>query len=186
MSDELPRPIHREMTLEDFHDFPRHLGWKHEYYGGRIHVAPRPACVPLILDLETATRHPVAKLSTELALRRVEAEDEPHLVNLFISAFSGAFDFAGYRPGRFVEEALKSLRCHFGERRGRRLGVSRVAEVGERLVGALLLREFERGVLLDMVFVDPACQRSGIASCLLAAPPGSVTGMRTAGSPSTM
>ena len=49
MSDQLPGPIHREMTAEEFDDFPRHLGWKYEYYGSKIHVTPRPACVPLIL-----------------------------------------------------------------------------------------------------------------------------------------
>lgn len=46
MYDRLPGLIHREMTREEFDDFPRRLGWKQEYCGGKIHVSPYSACVP--------------------------------------------------------------------------------------------------------------------------------------------
>ncbi len=178
MSDQLPGPIHRQMTIEEYHDFPRHLGWKYEYYGGKIHVTRREVMVPLILDLprgrrggrsEKAARQGSGEPVAGLTLRPVEAEDERRLFDLFIAAFSSTIDFAGYPQERFLEEARKCLRRHFGEQRGRRLPASRVAEHGEQPVGAFLLREFERGVLLDMAFVDPARQGSGIGTHLLEA-----------------
>ncbi|MCP4659928.1 MAG: GNAT family N-acetyltransferase [bacterium] len=163
----LPGPIHRKMSLREYRDFPRRLGWKYEYWNGSIHVTPNQVAVPLTLELSSHQRK--AGSVAGVRLRGVEEYAAAGLRELFVSAFSEAVHFAGCSPEEIEQSAKQHLRHFFAEHHGRRLPASRLAEAEEKVVGAVLVREFRRGPLLDMLYVAPERQRSGIAGALLEA-----------------
>ncbi len=155
------------MSLREYRDFPRHLGWKYEYWNGAIHVTPTQVAVPLTLELASHP-HKVGPVAG-VRLRGVEEVDAVGLRELFVSAFSKTIHFADCSPEQIRQSAQQQLRHYFAERHGRRLPASRLAAAEGKIVGAALLRQFDRGPLLDMLYVVPERQRSGIAGALLGA-----------------
>ena len=161
----LPGPIHRRMSVREYRDFPRHLGWKYEYWNGAIHVTPCQIAVSLTLEL--ASRPRTLRSGVGVRLRGLEDEDAAGLEELFLSAFSETIHFVGCSPDEIAHSARQHLRHFFAEHRGRRLPASRLAEAKDKIVGAALVREFRRGPLLDMLGVVHERQRSGIGGALL-------------------
>ena len=154
------QPLHEPMTVEEFRDFPRRLGWKHEYYGGEIHITPAHLVVTLALPLSPR------EVPDELAIRPVQPADEEGLVPAFLTAFSGTMDYVGYAPEDMPKAANRYFKGYYGAVRGTPMAASCLAEENGEIVGAALIKRVKRGPLLDCIFVVPAHQRGGIATVL--------------------
>jgi GNAT superfamily N-acetyltransferase len=148
------------MTVEEYRDFPRRIGWKHEYYGGEIHITPAHLVVTLVLPLWAR------EVPAELTIKPVEPADEERMLPAFLAAFDGSMDYAGYTQDDLRRGALRYFKGYFGAVRGRPLAASCLAEEDGELVGAALIKRVKRGPLLDCIFVAPAHQRGGIATVL--------------------
>jgi len=154
------------LSREEYLATPRQLGWLYEYFDGTMYVRRCSAVVPLILirgDLK-----PSPKLPPGTTARPVTEKDEAGLRRAFEAAFWGTSDFPDCTPECFPDHARKDICDHLTGAEGTPLDASRLAEVDGKVVGAVLLREFRLGPLLNLVFVDPAVQRRGLAGALLA------------------
>jgi ribosomal protein S18 acetylase RimI-like enzyme len=156
------RSIHRKMSWEDFERLPRRVGWKHEYYGDSAHITP--AKLMVVFSLPLAPRAG----GDRRGVRPVAPADQKALEAPFLRAFRLAPEYADYPLGRFRKSATAYLTGFFGDVRGRWSDASFVAAVRGRIIGAALVKERQRGLLLDCVFVDPAYGRRGWATALAA------------------
>jgi RimJ/RimL family protein N-acetyltransferase len=171
----LERPV-LPMSVEEFHAMEHRLGWKHEYWDGAAQLSCQPTAVAsLRLELPTETPR-LTKLGVGYNLRTVTVADAPELVELFVTAFDTAVEYAGWPQEDYVRDAHRSIDSFFDfptDKKLRRakglLDHSFVARDGGLLVAAILVRQIEPGPIVEPVMVEPAHQRRGLGSALLAA-----------------
>jgi ribosomal protein S18 acetylase RimI-like enzyme len=75
------------LTIEQFHQLPRHAAYKYEYIAGQAWLTPRPKHYHALLDL-----HPIP-VEDDVPVRRLQADDWDDLVSLFAAAFFGIQPF---------------------------------------------------------------------------------------------
>jgi RimJ/RimL family protein N-acetyltransferase len=164
------------MSIDEFHAMEHRLGWKHEYWDGAARLSCQPTAVAS-LRLGLPTKTPTApRLGDEFKLRTVTIADAPELVELFVNTFDTAVEYAGWPEEDYVRDAHRSIDSFFdrptGEKQRRSTGLlehSFVAHDGRSLVAAILVRQIEPSPIVEPVMVDPAQQRRGLGSALLAA-----------------
>ncbi len=162
----IPQLVTHGLSWEEYLATPRQLGWIYEYFNGTMYVRTCSAVVPLILirgDLK-----PSRELPPGTTARPVTEKDEEGLRRAFEAAFWETAEFPECTPECFPDHARKEICDHLTGAEGAPLDASLLAEVDGEVVGAVLLREFSLGTLLNLVFVDPAVQRRGLAGALLA------------------
>jgi len=158
---------HPQMTMEEFELLPMRPGWKYEYWDGRAHITPRENGV--IVSMPVAAR----RASTSFVLRRVSSDDALELTSAFLEAFVDSVEYCDWETGKISEAADIAIRSHFSGKRGKPHIASRVAMAFDRglrrdsIVGAALLARAPRYPILDLLFVRPPWQRSGIATALM-------------------
>jgi GNAT superfamily N-acetyltransferase len=81
MCDHWMPTIQVPMTIEQFHQLPRHPAFKYEYVAGQTWLTPRTKHYHAMLDLRPLD------VTTDLALRPIGPNDFPELVRLFSAAF---------------------------------------------------------------------------------------------------
>jgi len=162
----IPRLVTQGLSWKEYLATPRELGWIYEYSDGTMYVRTCSAVVPLILirrDLKASPQLPAG-----MTVRPVTDDDEAALRRAFEAAFWQTADFPEFPRRAFRKLAREDIRNHLEGTRGAPLDASRLAEADGQVVGAVLLREFSLGTLLNLVFTDPAVQRRGLAGALLA------------------
>lgn len=155
------RSIHRKMSFAAFERQPRRLGWKYEYLGESAHITPAKLSVKFMLDL---LPRPVRRRPE---IRPLVAADAGALAEPFLAAFAHAPEYADYPQRLFRMTAAKYLTGFFGDVRGHWSPVSAVAEVGGCIVAAALVKQREKGPLLDCLYVHPEQGRQGWATALV-------------------
>jgi GNAT superfamily N-acetyltransferase len=81
MCDHWMPTIQVPMTIEQFHQLPRHPAFKYEYVGGQTWLTPRTKHYHAMLDLRPMD------VPADLALRPIGPNDFPELTRLFSAAF---------------------------------------------------------------------------------------------------
>jgi GNAT superfamily N-acetyltransferase len=167
-------PFRQEMTFEEYLNFPRTLGWKHEYYGGALHRSPAwtsvasfRASLHALSAIEIDRRADVDRGLGTLAVRVLVNEDHSPLLKLFCECFEQAIEYAGCRSSDIIKYAHKSLDRFFGDSPAAYSDACRVAILHGNIVGASTIAECEPGAILQPIFVAPAYQRLGLATRLL-------------------
>src|SRR5687767_8880848 len=123
--------IHRKMSIEEFHDFPWRLGWKHEYYGGKLHATVASTAI-LYFRLPLTPRPE----KSGVALRPVCAKDRAGLIALYRLAFADAPEFIDLDRRRFFDQATDNIDRYFREPDQRWHGASCLAAEGRRILAA--------------------------------------------------
>lgn len=208
MLDDWFRTIELRITIDEFHRLPRAAGYKHEYFGGRCVLTPRPRCGYAALDLGTfrPLRSNAWELN-ELTIRPVEDPDWEELGPLCGAAFHRVPPFSSLSDdergaaggdcmaharaggdGPLVPAASMVAVDHHGTPRGALLVVLKPAgyrkdpwRVGRaKPAGGDSVPRPPRATQahLDWVFVSPWFAGRGVASALLA---GTVRALRAAG-----
>lgn len=155
------------MTLEEFHALPRRPGWKHEYWGGKAYIQPRPSVA--------VVRAPVVSRSVPVPdgflLRPATAADARLLICAFFDAFRDSIDYWGWTRARTRIHARSSIETCFAGRRGAFHPASRLAlaPTGRSVAGAALIVEGKDGPTLDLLFARPRWQRAGLGAALVQA-----------------
>ena len=52
MCEEWMSPVKLDITIEQFHQLPRHPAFKYEYFGGHAYLTPRPKFYHALLELD--------------------------------------------------------------------------------------------------------------------------------------
>jgi GNAT superfamily N-acetyltransferase len=154
--------LHKQMSWEEFENFPRHLGWKHEYYDGALHLSPYEFAIAS-LRLTISSQH--APITSPL--RPIQRGDEQALIKLFEQCFRDIAEYAGWSIRAYKEEARENIHGFFEDRSWSVPKASLVAEEGGKMIGAALIRRIRRGPILQPIFVLPQFQRQGIGTGLL-------------------
>jgi len=169
-------PLQQEMTFEEYLNFPKTLGWKHEYYGGALHRSPAWTAVatfrasPHTLSAIEMNRRADSDPSWKtLTVKHLEKEDHTPLLKLFCECFDQAIEYAACRPSDIVKYAHKSLDAFFGDSPEPYADACRVATINRNIVGASIIARCKDGALLQPIFVDLTYQRRGLATLLLTA-----------------
>ena len=151
------------MTVEEFDLLPMRPGWKYEYYDGRAYI--RPGHTIAVVSVEVAQRN----VASRLRIQGVTRGDESLLAETFFDAFHDTVEYCDWERSQIEESARKSIRTFFEGRRGRPHESSRLAfeESSKRVAGAALIVTNTGGPLLDILFISPQLQRSGLATALV-------------------
>lgn len=159
------RPI--PMSPDEFHWLPRRPGWKHEYWGGKAYIQPRPS---VALVRAPVVPRPVA-IPDGFRLRPAAPADVLLLIHAFFDAFRDSIDYWGYPLPRIRSESQKSIETCFGGRRGafHPASVLALAPTGRSVAGAALVVKDADGPNLDLLFVRPCWQRLGLGIALIQA-----------------
>jgi ribosomal protein S18 acetylase RimI-like enzyme len=92
------RTIEANVTIDEFHRLPKHAAYKHEYYGGRYVLTPRPKAYHAMLDLPAFAAPPGAPAGRAafepMTFRVVEDSDWEALPPLLAAAFHRVPPFA--------------------------------------------------------------------------------------------
>jgi len=156
------KPIHQTMSLEEFHDFPRRLGWKHEYYGGKIHVTPAETAV-VTLRLTLAPR----PADAADPVRTVTSDDCAKLIALFELAFCNAVEYAELTAAGFRAQAEKSMCAFLAAAEQPWLAASCLWKEDHRCLGAAFIKPYRHGPILEPLMVRTSHQRRGLATRLM-------------------
>ncbi len=169
-------PFRQEMTFEEFLNFPKTLGWKHEYFGGALHRSPAWTAVATfrasphtLSDIEVNRRADSDPSWQTLTVSRLDKGDLEPLLELFCECFNQAIEYAACRPKDIIKYAHKSLDRFFVDTPEPYADACRVAIIDGKIVGASIIARCDDGALLQPIFVGPAYQRHGLATQLLAA-----------------
>ncbi len=163
------------MTRDEFRLQPFDPAWKQSWKEGVAQFTPRPLLVYATLPLT----NPPFRDSDDV--RIVRASDQKELTECFHAAFADSFEYCDYSPGKIRGEAKKNIAEYFGGQRGEPLDASRVTldRTSNRPTGAALFTGFDAHVAkLEMLFVHPKRQRTGLATRLVA---GSLHSLAKAG-----
>ena len=169
-------PFRQEMTYEEFLDFPRTLGWKHEYYNGALHRSPAwTAIVTYRSSPQDLVKREIDRTKNgdprfaKLLLRALVNEDHAPLLTLFFECFDQAIEYAGCLPSDRIKYAHRSLDCFFCATPSNYLDACHVAIIDGHIVGASMIAHFEHGAILQPIFVAQKYRRQGLATLLLRA-----------------
>jgi GNAT superfamily N-acetyltransferase len=149
------------MSLEAFRRTPRRFGWSYEYIEGVAHVRPAFHIV--------VTSRPLEKREIRGGCEIVPASADLPLLEPYLAAFSSTIEY--WRVRNIATEARRALASHFEGKRGPSVHSFAALQNGHGVGAAPLTRgrgRWPRPLVLDLLFVDPAAQRRGIASDLLA------------------
>lgn len=152
------------MTPDEFHRLPRRPGWKHEYWGGKAYIQPRPS---VALARALVVVRPIS-VPDGFRLRPAAPADAPLLVHAFFDAFRDSIDYWDYPLTRIRADAQESIETCFGGKRGAFHPASYIAlaPTGRSVAGAALVVGDADGPNLDLLFVRPRWQRRGLAVAL--------------------
>lgn len=154
-----------EMTWDEFERLPRRPGWKHEYWGGKAYIQPRPSVAivraPVVL-------RPIS-IPDGFRLRPATLGDVPRLIHAFFDAFRDSIDYWDYPLPKIRANASHSIATCFAGRRGAFHSASclALAPTGRTIAGAALIVESGERPNLDLLFVRPRWQRRGLAVALV-------------------
>src|SRR5260221_7302596 len=110
MLDQWYRTLHVPMTIEQFHQLPRHPAYKYEYSEGQLWLSPKPRTFNALLELEprlaldTITVH-----GDPVAIRPMQAGDWPKFPRLFAVAFESVPPFASLSSSERLQAATQCL-----------------------------------------------------------------------------
>jgi GNAT superfamily N-acetyltransferase len=107
MCDDWMPVIKLPLTLDQFHQMPRHPGYKYEYFDKHALLTPRPKFYHAVLDFQTfcRTEPPLEEIRMEL----VQDEHLPDLERLFAAAFHRHQPYASLEDERRHEAARQAL-----------------------------------------------------------------------------
>ncbi len=162
------RSRHVAMSWEEFELLPAHPGWKQEYWDGTAHITPRARSA--VVRVAVAPR----PLRSALPIRPLSPADEASLVSAYLDAFAETVEYCDWDRSAIEKSAKTCLQDFFSGRHGEVLPAScssldATAETAaEAVVGAaLLVRKKDGTPMLDILFVRPRWQRSGLATALV-------------------
>jgi GNAT superfamily N-acetyltransferase len=107
MCDEWMQVIQLPLTLEQFHQLPRHPAYKYEYLGGQAYLAPRPKFYHAVLDLEHFPS--VTPVPRGITIRALEETDVGNLEHVFAVAFDRQQPFSGLERDVRLQAARQAL-----------------------------------------------------------------------------
>ena len=153
------------MTWDEFQALPRRPGWKHEYWGGKAYIQPRPS---VAIVRAPVVMRPIC-VPDGFHLRPAAPADATRLVHTFFDAFRDSIDYWGYSVPRIRADSRQSIETYFAGRRGAFHPASRLAlaPTGCSVAGAALVIGGAEGPTLDLLFVRPRWQRRGLAVTLV-------------------
>jgi GNAT superfamily N-acetyltransferase len=149
-------------TMDDYDRYPKLPGWKYECFGGVIRATPSMHSIATTLEVTPRTSASPCDLVSPDEIPR---ED---LVCTFIASFKDSVEFFNWTLVQVEEHANKWVNALLDGKRGRMLAISRVAVIGNSVVGAALFRDEDDIPFLDLLYVLPDWQRKGIASAMVA------------------
>ena len=156
------KSVHRKMSWEEFEDHPWQLGWKHEYYGGRLHATPsKTAIINLALPLSPRPE------SDQARIEPVQPGDRPALIALYRLAFRDAPEFADLDRRSFFDLATKNVDRFLSQSDQPWIKAASVLRQGKRLLAAAFIVPDGIHPLLQPLFVRPAYHRQGCATVLM-------------------
>jgi hypothetical protein len=106
MCDEWMPLIQLPLSIEQFHQLPRHPAYKYEYRDGQGHLTPRPKFYHALLDLERFT--PTAA-PRGVSTRPVQDSDISDLEYVFAGAFERQQPFSSLERDLRLEAASQAL-----------------------------------------------------------------------------
>jgi GNAT superfamily N-acetyltransferase len=162
------------MSIDEFHVMDDRLGWKHEFWDGAARLSCQATAVAT-LKLELPTHnHSSRQLDEAYRFINVTTADELELIQLFHHSFYDAIEYAGWDESSYERDAERSIKTFFGrqansDRANGLVEHSFAVWRGRAIVAAILIRDKKSGPTMEPVMVDPAHQRLGLGSSLLAA-----------------
>ena len=148
----------------------REPGWKYEYWSGQAHVSPAHRSVSTSLDIEPRP------CRSPCRIRPAENSYERAMIGAYVAAFRDTIDYCDWEETRIADSAGNNVIGFFSGERGKPLAASRLALVAhpeveqDSVVGAALVAEMkDESVRLDLLFVTPEWQRTGVATALVSA-----------------
>ena len=166
--------ISEPMPIEQFHAMPHRLGWKHEYWDGRMRLSPSHTAIAdftmMIYEAQDFNSPPEQpQIGT---LRGITVDDETQLIQLHLDAFETAVEYAGYDDDHYRKLTTQSIRSFLGHGQGKRptagrVELSQVIEQDGRLIAAMLIRKEPEELIVQPVMVAPEHQRYGLARRLV-------------------
>jgi GNAT superfamily N-acetyltransferase len=110
MCDEWMPFVKVPMSIEQFHQLPRHPAYKYEFIEGETWLTPRPRYYHAILDLKPLAATPLPHADPNAVLRPLRPDDwENALPEVFAAAFHDQQPFSGLEHDKLRGAALKSL-----------------------------------------------------------------------------
>jgi L-amino acid N-acyltransferase YncA len=155
------RSFRQAMSWKEFENFPRRLGWKHEYYDGTIHLTPAwTAVTTLRLTLATFRATPSE------TCRPIRKTDREPLAELFQASFLHAMEYVDYPIHSYRKSSRDAILSFFNEANEPFAHASCLVEEDNRIVAAALIQRCKKGPILQPIFVHPNHQRKGLATTL--------------------
>jgi RimJ/RimL family protein N-acetyltransferase len=149
------------MSIEEFELMKRPFGWKVEYWDGKARLSPREYHVWTKLELEHR------KIDESCQIVPIDLSFKEQAIATFFEAFQDSVEFCNWTTESIRTHAQKNINNYFQGVRGKPLPVSQIAlePNSDRLIGlALFVEKKEANVELDLLFVKPPYQRTGIAT----------------------
>ena len=110
MCDEWMPFVKVPMTMEQYHQLPRHGAYKFEYLNGEAWLTPRPRYYHALLDLTPLATTLLPQADPRTVLRPVRPSDwDEQLPPVFAAAFRDQQPFSGVEQDRRKEAAFKAL-----------------------------------------------------------------------------
>jgi len=154
-------PIHRKASIEEYHDLPWQLGYKHEYYGEKMHVSVNHSAV-VTLRL-TLRRHPCVDSS----IRPLRLTDARKLFALYRQSLNNVPEYIEWSARDFLKRARKAVRQHLKRSQQPWYSAARLAHNGRRVVAAAFIADTRVGPILQPIFVRPSHVRQGLGTLLM-------------------
>ena len=157
------------MSFDEFETIEHLLGWKTEYWDGYAHLTPRCTGVETRLSFDSVSRlaHTVPKRITLIPLT---LDYTQHIIDGYIDAFINSVEFCGWPTDSIFEEAHRDISLYFEGKRGEPLSASVIAlEPTTKMVvaTALVTNKKEQGACLELLYVRPSRQRTGIGTSII-------------------
>jgi GNAT superfamily N-acetyltransferase len=159
------------MSFDEYEVIEPPFGWKVEYWDGHAHFTPRTIGVTTRLKLSPQNlRQHSNSLKQCFTLIPAHADYRSPMVTGYFEAFVESVEFYGWPPEKVQTAAEKDIRRYFDGARGQPLSASVIAlePDSQALLGlALFILKPEQRPHLDLLYVRPQSQRSGIATAMV-------------------
>lgn len=153
-------PMHRKASLQEYHDLPWQLGYKHEYYGGKIHVSVSHAAV-VTLRLPLQPRTPV------IGARPLRSDDLDALLALYWLSLRQVPEFIEYPAAAYRKTVRQAVAGYLEKVEQPWFSAARVMAERRVLTAAAFLVPTRLGPILQPIFVRPNRWRRGLGSQVL-------------------